>query len=372
MPNIRFITFFLTTLVLISCSNAHKVQPLDRHLEAYNKIYEKDSETALKILFPKTGIAVIPTQETLEHFDLDQHTSHILHSTDYDSANKRIEISNDRSRVLLTGHFKIEIFNTEDWSLVRTYSKDDVFEMGISPSGNFLNTYENILDTDSGNLTLEYSQAITPIGYAYSPDEHYLIESDYNSGVSLIDLEKGHKEYALDKNIRWSKKTIFIDNDLFYIDEQISFLDLGDKRLKVIHKYSASSRERIASYKTGQPISCWVNFKDSQNIAIALDNGDLLILDSELKLQEKYTTKARVEVCISGTNNNLWLGTEKTGVLHLDLKNKTISNPIPSNRPITELTLSDGEKYLGVTQSKNLKSTSSIYDISQAQQSLSH
>ncbi len=365
MSNIRFVLSVVVVLILASCTLPHKKSALTWVQEDYHKIYGEESDLAVDILFPKNNLAVIAAYKTLKSLSLNDLQSHIFYSANQDDGIAAVKISDDRSRMLVLNYYQqAEIFNTADWSSIKTYTMRGADRLGISGSGKLVNVFGQILDADSGNLVLEYSASYSPISYDYSSDDRYFVEAGIHTGALIVDLTKTNRGKMLNKRFKNTNKVAFIDNDLFYIDEGGDInLKLGGEYAKKLNIASASSKELISSYKPRVHINCWTKIKGTRHIAMALINGDLLILDKYLKPLERFSLDARAELCVSDNHGQLWLGTQSKGVLHLDLNNKTLSNPVKLSSPIAVLTLSDNGKYLGVIENKPDKDSVFIYEI---------
>ncbi len=240
--------------------------------------------------------------------------------------------------MLVLSYYQSEIFNTIDWSSIKAYTMEGFDTLGMSDSGKLVNVFGQILDADSGNLVLEYSASYSPIDYDYSSDDRYFVEAGIHTGALIVDLTKTNRGKMLNKRFKNTNKVAFIDNDLFYIDEGAEInLRLDGEYAKKLNIASASSKKLISSYKPRVHISCWTKLKGTDHIAMALINGDLLILNKYLEPLERFSLDARAELCVSGNNGQLWLGTQSKGVLHLDLNNKTLSNPVKLSSPIDSL-----------------------------------
>ncbi len=363
MNTIRFVLSFVVILILVSCTLPHKKSPLQWVQEDYHKIYKEESGLAVDILFPKNNLAVIAAYKTLKSLSLDNLQSHTFYSANEHDGIATVKISEDRSKILALSHNKAEIFKTTDWSSIKTYTMVGADRLGMSGSGKLVNVFGQILDADSGNPVLEYAVRISPISYGYSSDNRYFVEAGIHFGALIVDLTKTDRGKALNKRIKNTNKVAFIDNDLFYIDEGGDInLKLGGEYAQKLNIFSASSRELISSYKPKAHINCWTKLKGTQHIAMALVNGDLLILNKHLEPQERFSLDARAELCVSDNHGQLWLGTQSKGVLHLDLNNKILSNPVKLSSPIAALTLSDNGKYLGIIENKPDKDSVLIYD----------
>ncbi len=366
MSNIRFVLSVVVVLILASCTLPHKKSALTWVQEDYHKIYGEESDLAVDILFPKNNLAVIAAYKTLKSLSLNDLQSHIFYSANQDDGIAAVKISDDRSRMLVLNYYQqAEIFNTADWSSIKTYTMRGADRLGISGSGKLVNVFGQILDADSGNSVLEYAVRISPISYDYSSDDRYFVEAGIHTGALIVDLTKTSRgSKVLNKRFKGTRKVTFIDNDLFYIDEGAKTnLNPDDEYPKKLNIASASSRELISSYKPRVHISCWTKIKGTDHIAMALINGDLLILNKYLEPLERFSLDARAELCVSGNNGQLWFGTQSKGVLHLDLNNKTLSNPVKLSSPIVALTLSDNGQYLGVIEHKFGEGNVLIYKI---------
>ncbi len=363
MNTIRFVLSVVVILILVSCTLPHKKSALTWVQEDYHKIYGEESDLAVDILFPKNNLAVIATKDGLETLSLNDLQSHTFYTTNEDDSITGVKISDDRSKILALSYYQAEVFNTMDWSSIKTYTMRGADRLGISGSGKLVNVFGQILDADSGNSVLEYSASYSPIDYDYSSDDRYFVEAGIHTGALIVDLTKTNRGKMLNKRFKGIRKVTFIDNDLFYIDEGAKTnLNPDDEYPKKLNIASASSRELISSYKPRVHINCWTKLKGTDHIAMALINGDLLILDKYLKPLERFALDARAELCVSGNHGQLWLGTQSKGVLHLDLNNKILSNPVKLPLPIVALTLSDNGQYLGVIEHKFGEGNVLIYD----------
>ncbi len=365
MSTIRFVLSLVVVLILASCALPHKKSPLQWVQEDYHKIYKEESGLAIDILFPKNNFAVIVAKDGLETLSLNNLQSHIFYTANEDDLITAVKISDDRSRMLVLNYYQqAEILKTADWSSIKVYTMAGTVKLGMSGSGKLVNIFGQILDADSGNSVLEYSASYSPIDYDYSSDDRYFVEAGIHSGALIVDLTKNNRGKMLNKRFKGIRKVTFIDNDLFYIDEGAKTnLNPDDEYAKKLNIASASSKELISSYKPRVHISCWTKIKGTDHIAMALINGDLLILDKYLKPLERFSLDARAELCVSGNNGQLWLGTQSKGVLHLDLNNKILSNPVKLSSPIAALTLSDNGQYLGVIEHKFGEGSVFIYEV---------
>jgi hypothetical protein len=84
---------------------------------------------------------------------------------------------------------------------------------------------------------------------------------------------------------------------------------------------------------------------------VGLLNGDILLLSDEFEITQKWHIEDNMEVCSQVGNNDLWLGSESSGVYKLDLSKMTLSHEYRTKVIISDLTASPDGKYLALVES---------------------
>jgi hypothetical protein len=347
---------------LISCGSLTR-SPLTEVSEAYTLHYKDESSLSDQLIFQGGDQAI----------EVDGYDLNVISLSDFDKKNifrsgesnpiKQIQlIDND---VLIISFDNIVLLDSKAWVVKKILKERVDKSIQLSNSGGLISFSNKVLNVDTGESEVEFYGHASSLESKFSPDDRFLIQLGVPSyGPYVLDLSKKEEGRFTEEFIERSGKVEFIDSDLFLVDGYgtSDFSLFPDPRftLNLINATTVKIEDRFESSKA---VSCWTLFGDQGEIALAFENGDLTILNKELEIIDSYSIGDRADYCVGGKGEELWLGTWSSGVIHVDLNNKSMSKPMHLTNRVFDLAVSEDEKFIGVIQDGTNASIVSIYEI---------
>jgi len=339
--------------------------PLKVVQQEYTPVYERREFDTLKIEFisEENTLAISDIKKTvILHLGDNQIIKKLFANSDASVIYGQASLTNNRY-LFSTSNGLSKIWDTKNWLLLREFNgKISRSTNGLSSNGTVLYFGNKLMSTETGEELVSFGSDPRFDSHDFSKDGHYFIAAGYHFGTVLINIPL-KKNIVAKTRISDVSQLRFRRDNHFYAsyDARLSVV-LGGYYPKKLGLFSHTTNEIITRVTPLARIACWTTTKDDE-VLMALVNGDVILLNSQLEPLNKWNLGDKVNVCKSGQKGQVWLGTEKTGIYRIDLINKTLSNPVKTKRSIFALDISSDEKYLGLVESIPGASVVKVYQI---------
>ncbi len=116
--------------------------------------------------------------------------------------------------------------------------------------------------------------------------------------------------------------------------DEIAVSQLGDNKTRI-------------TFEPRSGIACWTLLPNYQ-VFTALMDGTLVWLDEDLNIKKQWRSELNVTACLPDKHQRVWLGTEKSGLLKLNLEQGLLKQVLTYTHLIESIKLSSDENYLGL------------------------
>ncbi len=352
---IFFLNIILLAVVLLSsgCSgiSIKESKILPSH-KTYKLAYSNQKYRSQKLDFSTAhDLLTITSYKEVSVLDLNNN-SEPKTITSPDSRITNSQFIDNGNKYLLATVNLLQIWNTENWKLSKQLNAAKVSRMsGVSSDSKYLYFDSTVWQTSNyEKLTEELDDDISPNSLDFSKSNQYLATAGHYYGIAVYDLKSSH---YLDKmpHYEGGVKIQFLDDDNFLASYGAK-LDIykGGYLAKQLGLFNVKSQKRIQNYSPFSRITCWVNDPD-RGVLVSLFSGDIVFLDPQFNVTHKWHVDSPVNVCTRAENQEIWLGTEKSGVYKLtpDLMRLSLEYETPNS--IEDLKISPDNKYLGLVES---------------------
>jgi hypothetical protein len=347
---------------LISCGTLTR-SPLTEVSEAYTLRYKDESKLSRQLVFQGSELAIIVGEYDLNVLSLINFDYKKVLTTGQFNPIKKLQILDDDALVITFD--SVLLLDSNSWVVKKVYQERTDGYTRLSNSGELISFENKVLNVYTGESEVEFSGHMFSYISKFSPDDRFLIDiGGPFYGPYVLDLSEKEEGRFTEELIERSRKVEFIASDLFLVDGYgtSDFSLFPDPRftLNLINATTVKIEDR---FESSEAVSCWTLFGDQGEIALAFENGDLSILNKELEIIDNYSIGDRADYCVGGKGEELWLGTWSSGVIHVDLNDKSMSKPMDLNNRVFDLAVSEDEKFIGVIQEGVNTNIVSIYEI---------
>jgi len=363
-------------VVGISCTSTILIDPelsapLKVVQDEYKLIYENNNLSVDSVEFvPGNNTMAISDIKTVSIIHIPDNRIIKKLSTDHDASVIYAQASKTNSRFLFsTSDGTSQILDTNNWQVLREFRGKILSSTnGLSPDGKVLYFGDALMSVDTGAELVNFGFNPTSDSHDFSSDGRFFIDAGPYSGTMLVDIRA--KKTILRKTIieHVSQLQFRQDNDFYASYDAIFTLKIagGGYFPETLSLFSHTTNEIVMGVIPPARIACWTTTPDDK-VLMALVNGEVILLNPQLEPLNKWALGDKVNVCQSGQNNQVWLGTKTKGVYKIDLTNKTLSHPVITTQSIIELKISSDDKYLGLLESVLGGSVVKVYQIRNSQ-----
>ncbi len=245
----------------------------------------------------------------------------------------------------------LQIWRTSDWKLDKQLASMAAGDFsGFSPNFKYFYTGQAIWLQENAEKFMDTEWYRSPSGFAFSMDNKYLITSGYFWGTDTYDLEKG-VNLKIKKRINAVDKISFRNDDTFYASYDTDYSDGYYKYFaRKLGLFNVQTNEDIDSFYPPSGITSWCHIPQ-HGLVVGLLNGDILLLNNEFEITQKWHIEDNMEACSQGYNDDYWLGSKSSGVYKLNLSKMTLSQEYRTKNRISDLAASADGKYLALAES---------------------
>ncbi len=245
----------------------------------------------------------------------------------------------------------LQIWRTSDWKLDKQLdSMAAGYNSGFSPGFKYFFSGDAIWLQETAEKIMDTRWYRSPTGFAFSKDNKYLVTSGHFWGTDTYDLEN-RTNLEIQNRINAVNKISFRSDDNFYASYDAELTEIYHNYLaRKLGLFNIKTNEVINSFYPPSGITSWCNVPQ-QGLLVGLLNGDILLLSDEFEITKKWHIEDNMEVCSQGGNNDLWLGSESSGVYKLDLRKMKLSHEYITKIRVSDLAASPDGKYLALVES---------------------
>lgn len=268
-----------------------------------------------------------------------------------------VQPSKDKQRLLIAVSGKsIEIFDTQTWKVLRRFKGSvNRFENGMSPDGKMVYFDEVLWSVDSGKKIMAAPADSRTSVHTFTPDSRYFIEGGYDYSFQLIDLKKKQDLPSKTKVEKVSNIIVRKDNHFYAGYESRTDWDDGGYYASLIGLFDHLTNDKIKSVSFSHPVSCWNTMPDD-SLFVVLGNGDVTLLDKQLKATAKWNLPGllqgniKTRLCAAGPDHSIWLAKGQSGLYRINPNQRTLSNPDTTKNIYDAMAVSKDGKYLGFSR----------------------
>ncbi len=359
--------FCLITLVtgcsLFTDSLNFKISPVQTTAAQYKLVYTNQEYTAQHIeFFPESSslfindinnafIVNVEDGKTIKHIEIP------------DAGITSGQLSANGKEYFISTWNYLQIWRTSDWKLDKQFDSMAAGDFsGFSPSFKYFYTGASIWLQKKAEKIMDTDRYRSPTGFAFSNDNKYLITSGYFWGTDTYDLKKG-VNLKIKKRINAINKISFRNDENFYASYDAEITENYHNFLA--HKlglFNVQTNEDIESFYPPSGITNWCHIPQ-HGLVVGLLNGDILLLNNEFEITQKWHIEDNMEACSQGYNHDYWLGSKSSGVYKLDLSKMTLSQEYRTKNRISDLTASADGKYLALAESPPGRSIVKLFEL---------
>jgi hypothetical protein len=320
--------------------------------KTYKLAYSNQKYRSQKLHFSRAhDLLTITSYDEVSILDLNNKSA-LKTITSPDSKITNSQFFDNGKKYLMATMQSLQIWNTENWKLSKQLIASRPSGMsGVSSDYKYLYFDRTVWQTSNyEKLTKNIAEDHSPNDLGFSKSNQYLATAGHYYGIAVYNLKS--RQY-LDKmpHYEGGVKVQFLDDDNFLASYGAK-LDIykGGYLAKQLGLFNVKSQKRIQNYSPFSRITCWVNDPD-RGVLVSLFSGDIVFLDPQFNVTHKWHVDSPVNVCTRAENQEIWLGTEKSGVYKLtpDLMRLSLEYETPNS--IEDLKISPDNKYLGLVES---------------------
>lgn len=272
-------------------------------------------------------------------------------------------LSNTRNEYFLSTWDYLQVWRTSDWMLdkqVDSMAAGDI--SGFSSDYKYFYSGDAIWLRENAEKIMDAPWYRSPTGYAFSKDNKYLVTSGFFFGTNIIDLEN-RVSLVNKNNISAVNKIGFRSDDNFYASYDAELTEGYYNYLaRKLGLFNIKTNEVINSFNPPSGITSWCNIP-KHGLVVGLLNGDILLLNDEFEITQKWHIEDNMEVCFQSDNNDYWFGGQSSGVYKLDLTKMTLSHEYITKNRVSDLKVSPDNKYLALVESLPGETIAKLFQI---------
>ena len=234
----------------------------------------------------------------------------------------------------------------------------------LSPNGKVLYFDHRLWDmTTAEQIKMDLGDDLIRRSAAFSADGRYFALGG-RPGTQWFDLQTKQGEWLF-AEIDTSDIQFGRDKRL-YRSYGRSAADADGIRRREITVSRLDDNKTRATFTAPARIVCWVMLPNQQQF-VALADRTLLWFDEDLNMKQQWRSELEVKACLPDTHNRIWLGTDKRGLLRLNLEQGLLKQVLPYTHRIESVKLSPDENYLGLVLAPRDISRVEIYNTADLQ-----
>ena len=349
------LTFMLVLTSTASCTLINEISidasSIDRSNTQYKILIKKRMYTEYLFDFVTTqDQLILADMGEVEIFDLKTGAS-ILNRKVFEDWVESVHITKDQTRLYLFTQNNMQLWDTQDWLLLKALHEDKHAEKitAFSKDESLLFFASQLWSTENFESIYDIGNSAALTGTAFSPDNQYFVDTDHHFGMSVIDI-KNHEWTGISYLETGFSMADFRDNESFFAGYGARIdLDRGGYFAKALGVFSAIKKDQLESFNPHEKITCWTH-APGYGVLASLYDGDIYLLDDNLDIQFKWHMDDFARSCTLAKPGEIWLGGEKTGLYRADLKNRRITHEYQTEGPIYTLKISDDGRYIGFVE----------------------
>jgi hypothetical protein len=281
----------------------------------------------------------------------------ILKREVFEDGIESIHVAKDQTSLYLFTQYRVQLWSTQDWHLLKELEEDKYAEriVSFSKDESLLFFAGRLRSAENFEPIYELGRSPAMTGAAISADNQYFVETDHHSAMPVIDINN-RKWTGISYTKTGYSMASFRDNKSFFASYGAKIdLHRGGYFSSALGVFSATEKNQIESFKPKEKITCWT-YDPEYGVLLSLYDGDIYLLNDNLDIQFKWHIDDFARSCTLAKPGEIWLGGNKTGIYRADLKNRRITREYETNNPVYTIKVADDGRYVGIVESPSAKS----------------
>jgi len=364
--NIKYLLLIIS-LITTGCvydTTNIKTSPTLKTAANYKLIYEKQAYASQKVTFV-TGSNLIAIADSSDIFIVNLNNNSIVKNLKTPDSMITLSAATESGKqFILATDTSAQVWDTKNWLLLNQFNAKQLSKLsGISPNDNILYFDGSLWSLDEYKKIRHSGEEINPGSYDFSDDNQYFIKSEHQFGAAIVSINDKNIDISTNR-ISDLEKVKFRNDNNYYASYDAKFIvEQGGYRAKTLGLFSTKNNDLLYSYELDSRLTCWT-IGDNNGVLVNLFNGDIVLLDDKLNITHKWhIDNDHIHSCEKDNNNQVWLGSKKSGLYKADLSSKTLTKILDSKNMITDLEVSSDNKYLGAVEFLTGESIVKVFEL---------